>query len=384
MATSTRSTIRNTTARDLKFQILADELRRGILAGTWAVGNKLPTEAQLSAESGLSLTTVRRAFDELVAANLVIRRQGAGSFVVAPPIERRRPRFGVGVLLPDTHLYYPQVLRGIEETLSANGVSLQLASYDYRPECEDAGIELLLGGGVDGLILVPTLRGIADPQARVGQLMQLGVPVVLLERNLMGLGPADRTEYVCSDHAGGAYDAVTHLRSLGHKAVSLLTRTDNVTEPSIVDGYLQAAEDFGFVPDIHSVPREDWRAGAADGLLRLLREAGATAALVFGDWEGTMLQGAARRSGVRVPQDLALVSYDDELADLAEVPLTAVAPAKHRMGRMAAEILLRRLREGDECPLHQLKLRPRLVIRESCGAKVSSIESFALGAPVPS
>src|SRR3954447_16345448 len=98
--------------RPLKFQALADELRRGILAGTWPLGSRLPTEEQLAGRTGVSLTTVRRALDELVAAGLVNRRQGAGSFVIASSEPGPRDR-RVGVLIPDTHFYYPQALRGI-------------------------------------------------------------------------------------------------------------------------------------------------------------------------------------------------------------------------------------------------------------------------------
>ncbi|MEV8148845.1 substrate-binding domain-containing protein [Arthrobacter sp. NPDC080073] len=356
-------------SRELKFKVLAEDLRRGILAGAWPVGAKLPTEAELAMQTGLSLTTVRRAFDELVEAELVVRRQGAGSFVAEPRPVLRRSRYAVGVLLPDTQLYYPRVLQGIEETLRANGVSLQLSAYNYDPSLEDTGIQRMLESGVDGLILVPTLTGISDPHARAQDLMLKGVPVVLLERSLTDLGPADRTEHVCSDHAGGAYDAVAHLRGLGHPSVSLLTRGGTATEPAIVAGYLRAAEDFGFAPHLERATKTEWEAGAAQEMLEFLRFHAATAALVFGDREATQIQAAARRAGLRVPEDLALVSYDDELADLAEVPLTAVAPPKHRLGRIAAEVMLRRLKEGDECPLHQVRLRPRIVVRDSCGAR---------------
>lgn len=367
--------VRDVGSKDLKFQALADELRRGILAGSWAVGTKLPTEQQLADDTGLSLTTVRRAFDELVRQDLVFRRQGAGSFVAERQQERQRARSTVGVLLPDTQLYYPRVLQGIEATLSAAGVSLQLATYSYDPERENTGIDFLIGAGVDGLILVPTLTGIADPQGRVTELMNLDVPVVLLERSLTDLGPGDRTEHVCSDHQGGAYDGVGHLRKLGHQRIGLLTRSNNPTEPAVVAGYRRAAEDMAFEPAVLSASKEEWESGAAEQLLKQLQDTGVTAALVFGDREATLLEGAARRAGIRIPQDLALVSYDDELADLAEVPLTAVSPAKHRIGKQAAEILLRRLTEGDACPLHQVRLRPRIVIRDSCGARLVAAES---------
>ncbi len=368
MAGRREGAVRDTETKALKFEALADELKRGIIAGTWTAGQKLPTEQHLAAETGLSLTTVRRAFDELVAQDLVVRRQGAGSFVAARRPREERARRRVGVLLPDTQLYYPRVLQGIEEGLSAAGASLHLSTYRYDPSLEDGSIEFLLDAGVDGLLLVPTLTTIEDPAGRAQQLMDLPVPVVLLERSLIDAGPGDRTEHVCSDHQGGAYDAVRHLAALGHRRVALLTRDHGPTAPAVVLGYRHAVADLGLAVDLEFAQvKEAWSADSAEAAWARLRDFEATAALVFGDREATLLQGAIRRAGLSVPDDMALVSYDDETADLAEVPLTAVSPPKYRVGRMAADVLARRLVERDDCPLHQIRLRPRIVVRRSCG-----------------
>lgn len=375
--------LRDTAKANLKFQDLSDDLRRDIIAGTWAVGTKLPTEQQLATETGLSLTTVRRAFEDLVGKGLVVRRQGAGSFV-APQRAQKRSRFVIGVLLPDTQLYYPRVLQGIEEHLSAHGASLQLSTYHYDFTRENASIQFLLDAGVDGLILVPTLTGLDNPQARAAELMALPVPVVLLERSLDDLGPGDLTEHVCSDHQGGAYDAVMHLHRLGHRKIGLLTRANeaarssNPTQAAVIAGYTAAMAALGLSGSgsagsgagmAFSATKPEWEADQAEHMFELLAGSGATAALVFGDREAALLEGAASRHGIRVPEDLALVSYDDEMADLARIPLTAVSPAKHRLGVMAADVLLRRLTEGDACPLYQIRLRPRIVVRDSCGSK---------------
>ncbi len=370
MSGSRRSTVRDAESKGLKFEILADELRRGILAGTWTAGEKLPTEQQLASETGLSLTTVRRAFDELVAERIVVRRQGAGSFVAHAPRRDENARRRIGVLLPDTQLYYPRVLQGIDESLSAAGATLQLSTYRYDAEREDPAIRALLDAGIDGLLIAPTLTGIPDPAHRARDLMALPVPVVLVERSLPDLGPADTTEHVCSDHRGGAYDAVRHLAGLGHTRIALLTRERTPTEAGVVHGYRRAVADLGLAESLEfAQPKSVWEIDSAESAFQHIRDVEATAALVFGDREAALLEGAIRRGGLSVPQDLALVSYDDEVADLAEVPLTAVAPPKYRIGRMAADVLLRRLVEGDDCPLHQIRLRPRIVIRRSCGAR---------------
>lgn len=370
MAKWPTAALRDAETRGLKFELLADELRRGIIAGTWTAGQKLPTEQQLTDETGLSLTTVRRAFDELVAQGVVVRRQGAGSFVASPPRREERVRRRIGVLLPDTQLYYPRVLQGIDEGLAAAGASLQLATYRYDQALEDRSIEHLLDSGSEGLLLVPTLTGLDDPAGRAEGLMDLPVPVVMLERSLLDSGSGDRTEHVCSDHQGGAYDAVRHLASLGHRRIALLTRDRTPTAPPVVLGYRRAVHDLGLPGGLEfAQTKPNWESDRAEEALGAVRGFEATAALVFGDREATLLEAAVRRAGLTVPEDIALVSYDDETADLAEVPLTAVSPPKYRIGRMAADVLVRRLIEGDDCPLHQIRLRPRIVVRRSCGAR---------------
>lgn len=357
-------------ARPLKSQQIADDLRRGIRAGTWAHGQRLPTEQQLVDRSGFSVNTVRRALDVLVAEGLVERRQGSGTFVLGRTAPTTRERYTVGVLLPDTRLYYPRVLQGIESALSSQRAGLHLATYGYDADREDDCIEQLLTAGVSGLLLVPTLVALDDPSRRLNALLDLPVPVVLLERSLSDLGPADRSEHVCSDHAAGAYDAVLHLHHLGHRKVALLLRGRSATGLGVRAGYERAVADLGLTIGLDKQwSSEEWEHSSADVMLAQTREWGATAVLVFGDREASLLLGALARTGGRVPDDLAIVSYDDEIADIAQVPLTAVAPPKHRIGRMAAEALLQRLREGDACPLHQIRVRPRLVIRESCGAR---------------
>ncbi|MER5206068.1 substrate-binding domain-containing protein [Streptomyces sp. NPDC002825] len=357
--------------RELKFRALMAELRRGILDGTWPPGSKLPTERALATETGLSVTTVRRAYEDLVALGLVERRQGAGTFSAHRPERDRADRRIVGVLVPDTTYYYPRVLQGIERELAAAGARLVLACSQYDPAEEDAAVERLLSAGVHGLLLVPSLHTATDPGRRAEELLALPVPAVLVERRLAAYGPGDPTEHVCTDHEGGAYDAVRHLRALGHERLGLVTRTDAPTTAPIESGFARALADLGLpaAPPHERDVRDGWDPGRADRALAALRASGVTGALCFGDREAALMLGAARRAGLRVPGDLALVSYDNEFADVAETPLTAVSPPKYQLGRLAAQILLRRLAEGEAAPLHQVQLRPRVVVRASCGGR---------------
>ncbi|MEU6879077.1 substrate-binding domain-containing protein [Streptomyces sp. NPDC046712] len=360
--------LRPQTARELKFRRLAAELRRRLLDGTWPQGSKLPTEHALAVETGLSVTTVRRAYEVLVGQQLVERRQGAGTFATVRPTTARPPGQAVGVLVPTTMLYYPRVLQGVEVALAVAGARMALACSHYDGSIEREAIDRLVDGGVHGLLLVPILHELDDPLSRMAELQALPVPVVLMERRIAAAGPLDSTEHVCTDHESGAYLAVQHLHDLGHRRIALVLRSDGPPAAPITAGYERAVVDLGLRDAVRvGALTDEWDLGRADWAVGTLAAQGATAALCFGDREASLLLGAARRFGLRVPDDLALVSYDNEFADVADVPLTAVSPPKYRLGRLAAEILLQRLADDGAGPVHQVQLRPELVVRASCG-----------------
>lgn len=356
-------------AQGLKFEELASQLRREIQSGKWTPGTKTPTENELIQETGLSLTTVRRAYEALVEEELVTRRRGAGTFV----IERRPDREGrqgqVGILIPETALYYAKVLQGLETTFASHRVALTLATSNYDKGREQEALQAMLLDGVRGIIVAPTFSAghESENRRRVETLQRLPVPVVLLERSLPELAAADPSEHAVSDHAGGAFDAMQHLLGLGHERIGLVLRRAPHTAPGIRAGYRSACEADGLEQVVIADEIGAWSAERANWALAELLDRGCTAALVFGDSEAALIENAASRRGLTIPDNFALVSYDDELAELAEVPLTAMSPAKYHLGSTAAEIMLRRIENGRSSPVLQVKLRPYLVARESCG-----------------
>jgi DNA-binding LacI/PurR family transcriptional regulator len=339
--------------RGEKFRQLADELRRGIAEVRWPEG-RLPTEQQLSKEQGVSLNTVRRAVDLLVNEGLVYRRQGSGTYVQA-----EQPRTGpvVGAIVPSMTYYYPRIIAGIESELSRNGAQLLLRSTGYDVAQEAQAVESMVAAGAQGLLIVPELTGRADAHA---YLDGLGLPLVLVERRFRSGG--DIHEFVCSNHAAGGYIAARHLFSLGHTKIAFLARSSpHATE--VAHGLRDALAQRGLEPALeHTIGR--WTAADADSCLDRLLAGGCTAALCFADREATLLVAAAAKRGMAVPGDLSVIGYDDEIADLSAVPLTAISPAKQAVGRLAVRTLLRRLAEPD-APLQQHLVVPALAVRES-------------------
>ncbi|MEU6619758.1 GntR family transcriptional regulator [Streptomyces litmocidini] len=351
--------------RELKFRKLADRLRREITDGVWPPGSRLPTEPELARANAASVSTVRRAVADLVAEELVVRRQGAGTYVLAPETGRRRAAL-IGVVVPDTASYYPRVLAGVEEELTAAGARLTTVCSGYDQTCELRALGGLLDDGADGLLLVPTLTGPEPPETYLRRLAGLPVPAVLMERRGTGLG--DTTENVCTYHEAGGYDAVHHLARLGHRAIGLVLRAPSPIAEQVSSGFRQAVRELGCRTVEFSAALQEWSPAAADRCLERLRAAGVTAAVCFGDWQAALLAAAARRAGLAVPGDLALIAYEDEMADAAEIPLTAVAPPKYQLGRTAAGLLLLRLRDPEQ-PRRQVLLRPAITVRDSCGGR---------------
>ncbi len=349
----------------MKAGFVADQLRRWIADGNLPVGGRLPTEPELAARYAAGLNTVRRAVATLVAEGVVVRRQGSGTYVASlPPVGSRRL---IGMLVPSTSYYYPKVIEGVERTLSAAGAGVLLASSDNRPELEAEQLRRLLDSGVEGLILVPNLNVMDDPQAYVDALRQLPVPYVLVERRPPHPAPDDSTSFVATHHLGGVHTAIRHLVGLGHQRIGFVGRVRTGNAAQVSDGFVRAVDGLGVarIPEAQ-VLRPEWSAEQIAQFAVSCRDLGVSAVFCHGDRDAAALVSAARRIGLRVPQDLALVAYDDDVAELVDPPLTAIAPPKSEIGALAAELLLRLIDE-PATPAHRIELQPRLTVRASCG-----------------
>ncbi len=229
-------------------------------------------------------------------------------------------------------------------------------------------VRQLMAGGVDALLLMlhPGLRPL---DAAEQWLSGLEVPAVLVDRRA-GLR-AGRLERVASDHAYGAALAVHHLAGLGHDRVALVARVESPNTALLSVGYADAVAAVGLPPGPeYRISTTDDAAPAEARFEEVVRavEAGEVrAALVHNDIDAIALLGILRARGLRVPEDLALVTYDDEVAELSEIPLTAVAPPKQAVGSWALDLALRRLTDPST-PLAEVLLRPELRVRASCGA----------------
>ncbi|MGY0021607.1 GntR family transcriptional regulator [Streptomyces sp. YJ-C3] len=354
--------------RGPKYRRVAERLRSEIARGIWPVGAQLPVEREMAETLGVSINTVRRAVGELVEDGTIQRRQGAGTFVCPRPGSAPMPRRLVGVLVPSTTYYYPRVVEGIQQVLREAGVSVLLASSAYDLDVERDELRGMRETDLDGLLLVPNLHLMPDPQDYVDDLRRLPVPYVLVERRPARPAPDDPTSYVRTDHAGGVCLALRHLYGLGHRRIGHLGRLATGTSDLVAEGFDGACAHLGLsVPAEAVTRRRTWTPEDISLYVRTCVDVGLTAVFCLGDRDAAALVVEARRQGLRVPDDLAVVAYDDEVAEVGDVPLTAVSPPKTQVGVLAAQLLLARMNGGPDTPAQRVDLLPRLVVRASCG-----------------
>ncbi|MFJ9077375.1 substrate-binding domain-containing protein [Streptomyces sp. NPDC102278] len=323
----------------------------------------------LARELGISPVTLRRDIEAMAARGEIHRMHGMISRVEQSPAptgrreglrEGRREGLAaaggegwvVGMVVPTTEYYYADVVRGAREVVEARGARLTVGLTRYLPGEDRTQADRLLSTGADGLLLTPNWdTGSAGP-GEGAWTAELPVPTVLVERWAPPGHPAAALDRVVSDHAHGAARAVRHLVDSGHRRIALACQ-ETPTTARLRAGYEAAVSALGLEPAPPWPPAAsdplsvaDRFARALDYLYEAVTTRGVTAALIHSDTDAIMLIPRLQARGVRVPEDLAVITYDDEVAGLADVPLTAVAPAKREVGARAAGLLLDRLAFG--------------------------------------
>jgi DNA-binding LacI/PurR family transcriptional regulator len=336
--------------------VLTEE-RRARIAAELQAGGAVEVR-DLAERFDVSVVTIRRDLAVVVASSPPSRRVRGGAVReparAAPKRSRARDTRHdgagalIGIVVPARDYYYRAVVDGAHDEADRLGLRLLLGISDYSRQDEVTLVERMLARGVDALLVTPARTQAAD--ARIYRLLaEARVPVVLIEREVPD--PFSGIESVHTDHALGMAAAMRHLIALGHRRVGLAMRPHNPTGPWLRAGMALASGEAG--PSVltyeHTVGP-----GIGEAYTRSLREvldavraAGESAVVVLSDHEAVDLAAAAPAAGLRVPQDLAIVAYDDERAADAMVPLTAVAPPKRDLGRVAVRMCADRFTERD-------------------------------------
>ncbi len=278
----------------------------------------------------------------------------------------------IGLILPDTaNPFYAALAKGVEDTGFARGYSVLLCHSDYDAARERAYAEVLLAKQVDGVIYIQATSDVTAVQ----RLLQRRVPTVAVDREIPDLA----IDCVVADNFGGSYAAARHLLQLGHRQNGCIVRSSALSNArERVRGYQAAMAEAGLVaaPDVLIAEGH----GFADGqkaMRELLTLASRpTAVLVFPDLIAIGAMRAACDAGLRVPEDVSIVGFDDiPVSAFVHPALTTVAMPKGELGRRAAEVLLARIQSDQPGrPPQRVILPTTLVVRESAAPPTQALD----------
>ena len=350
---------------------ISEILKRRILSGEFPPGSSLPAEPDLRKEFGVARGTIRQALSKLETEGFVRREQGRGTFVIwgdKRPQAQGLSGNQIGFVVPYVRdSFVSTILLGVESAASEQNLSVTFKHVQNSPKRQSEVLQELVDQRLAGILLYPVN---SERDETILRLLKSKYPLVMVDRYLRGV----MTDWVMSDHFGGALRATQHLIELGHKRIGLVSwRDPSVSLDHRAAGYRLALIEMGlaFDPDLTCVV-ESYPSIVIEPLCAFLSaESGVTAIFAVNDQIALAVYQAARRLNLRIPDDLALVGFDNlDFTQHLDVPLTTVEQPAFDIGRHAVEALVGRIDHPAMAP-QQIIVPTRLIIRESCGARLA-------------
>lgn len=313
------------------------------------------TLLDVAREAGVSPSTVSRILNGTARVDATKRtavEQAIKKLQFRPNLFARSLKTGttmtVGILAQDIESpFYTRAMRGVEQGLAGSGYAPIIVSGHWNAQEEAERIRLLQARRIDGLVI---LTGHL-PDAEIIEFARQQ-PIVVTGRHLEG--PSIRSHTI--DHETGGYLATRHLIGLGHRRIAHITGPlDHVDANERHQGYVRAHQEAGLVIDPELVVQGDFmETGGLMAMNRLLDSGHAfTAVFAANDQSAFGARVAMYRRGIRVPDDVSLVGFDDlPVAAYQTPPLTTVRQPIYEVGLFAAQSLLNML--GHPTPVVEL------------------------------
>lgn len=323
--------------------------------------------------AGVSHPTVSRALSDspLISEETKARvRRLAQEMGYSPNALARglvtRQTWSVGVVVTTiADPFVAEIVQGIEATAHDANYAVILCNSGAVPEREIAAVEMLRTKRVDGVIVTSSRVG----ALYLDHLERIGVPIVLINNHNEQSGRYTFT--VSVDNRHGGWLATRHLLELGHRRIGYVNGPANhSSDLDRLAGYRQALAESGIEPDPEWIVPGNGRPDGGERAFGMLQAMSRRPSAVFcyNDMTAIGLVHAARRAGLSVPRDLAVVGFDDILfASYFYPPLTTIAQPRVEMGQQAMRMMLSLItdrQDGSE-DLTNLVVQGKLIVRAS-------------------
>jgi DNA-binding LacI/PurR family transcriptional regulator len=334
--------------------------------------SKRITMRQIAARARVSVGTVSHVINNTAGVREPVRKRvleaierlGYQPSLLARGLRRNQTTI-IGVIIPDiSNPFFPLVVRGVEDIAYQNSYRLMLCNTDNDAQKEQVYFNELRAYRMAGLIVIPSADSRLVPLAggTGGE-----IPVICLDRCPDGW----KGDTVTVDNEEGAYQAIRYLLELGHRRIACIAGQLHVTSGlERLKGFKRALRGAGIsiAPEYIQEGRFDRLSGYEKALMLLQFSPRPTAIFAANDLVALGVLAAMRELGLRCPEDVSLVGFDDlELASFTNPALTTVAQPAYQMGARAAGLLFERLR-GEEIPTRHIVMKATLKARDSTAA----------------
>ncbi|MFH1523357.1 MAG: LacI family DNA-binding transcriptional regulator [Chloroflexota bacterium] len=335
------------------------------------------TLEDIAQQTGVSRSTVSRVVNNQPHVRDDVRRQvldtlhqtGYRPHAAARTLALQHSSI-LGLILPHsisfffTDPYYAHATKGIAQSCNQHNYTLALFLVDSEEDQETIFSRVCHRGLLDGVMVQSGHHG---DQEIIGRLIDAKMPLVVLGRPFR----SDNVTYVDIDNIDASYSAVSHLIRLGRKRIGTIAGPANSTVGlDRLEGYCKAFVEKGFDVDENLISEGDFtEAGGYSAMQRLL-PAKPDAIFAASDVMTIGAIHAVRDAGLRVPEDIAFVGFDDlPLASHADIQLTTVRQPVVQFGIRAVETLIQEIENRDSLP-RRIIMDTELIIRQSCGGQV--------------
>ncbi|ASS65797.1 MULTISPECIES: GntR family transcriptional regulator [unclassified Paenibacillus] len=379
----------SSTDRTPLYQKIQDYIRDLVDSNELKEGERIPTEKELMERFNVSKITVVNALSGLAAEKLITRVPGRGSFVsgrqpeeaapdapllqpgaaAAPERGAGRRRSGlIGLVMPSIDDYFAiRLIDGVRMALEDKGYRSVILLSGGQVDQEKEAIKTLKEIGAEGLLIFPV-----DEEQYNEEILAMkfsGFPFVLIDRYLPGV----ETNYIAADGRMGTSLAVDHLWELGHREIAICSDSpmQTVTVQERLEGYMNELKNKGaLINPAHMITGfrvESLKQAETHPLFRYIRNRMATAYITLNGRLAVQIYQMALQAGLRVPEDLSIVSFDDPTSIVEEFSMfTHIRQFEFDMGSRAADKLLEVIGKGGAGGGYtKTLLEPELVVRQT-------------------
>lgn len=347
------------------YQQLAEDIKAYISRHALSPGDRIPSMMELCSLFGVSHATVRAALNVLTAEGVLDSRHRQGVFVSRPRGDK--PALSgqrmIALLVPNgDHSYEAGITRGVMEQGRAHGYRVVVANTGDNAEQEAALLDEL-GREVAGLIVFPSYEG--NNYRAYAELLERGIPWVFVDRSIAGLS----APLVATDNEHGGYLATRHLLEQGCRQVFAINAHIVSSTRERIQGHQRALKEWGICNPQMFVRHSEVHAHSVGytfthEILRHKVEGERIGIIALDEYLARTCYTALKEVGQRIPEDVAVVGYDDIAAKFFDPPLTAVRQEPYRMGVSAVEVLLDMMQQKKSIP-REVRLKPVIKIRNS-------------------